>query len=211
VLTSLYVSCITGTQPDLLLLHNPFVYPEGKLKEFWQILEGLVDSGELTASLGVSNFRPQDIEELLSFARIKPVVNQLEFHPWVLNHLDPVLALHEKYGIHTEAYGPLVPVLKAKTGGALGPVLKRISDRLTKETGKDIDPATVLLLWTRAKGVTAVTSSGNDGRIKKLGVTARLPDLLTKEEVEEIEREGRKTHFRSVALRPSLMSTLCRR
>lgn len=48
-----------GRQPDLLLIHNPFVPPEGKLVEFWKILEELKDDGTITASLGVSNFRPQ--------------------------------------------------------------------------------------------------------------------------------------------------------
>lgn len=48
-----------GRQPNLVLIHNPFVPPKGKLVEFWKILEEMKDKGELTASLGVSNFRPQ--------------------------------------------------------------------------------------------------------------------------------------------------------
>lgn len=48
-----------GRQPNLILIHNPFVAPKGKLVEFWKILEDMKDKGELTASLGVSNFRPQ--------------------------------------------------------------------------------------------------------------------------------------------------------
>lgn len=187
-----------GTQPDLLLVHNPFVVPSGQLRPFWQLLESLVDSGELTSSLGVSNFRPQDLTELLSFARIKPVVHQLEFHPWLLAQLDPILAIHEQHGIRTSAYGPLVPVLKSKTGGTLLPVLERIAKRLAEEKGLgEMDPATVLLLWNRAKGVVVVTSSGKEERIRRLGRTARLAaDLLTKEDVEEIDAEGRKVHFR---------------
>lgn len=46
-------------QPDLVLVHSPFVPPKGQLAALWKILEDLKDSGELTASLGVSNFRPQ--------------------------------------------------------------------------------------------------------------------------------------------------------
>ena len=41
-----------------------------------------MDSG-LVRSLGVSNFRRSDVEELLKFCRIKPVINQLEFHPYL--------------------------------------------------------------------------------------------------------------------------------
>lgn len=86
-------------------MHNPFVPPKGKLVEFWKILEQLKDDGTITASLGVSNFRPQvrgmvregglcsplafgradppvapqfqDLEELLPECKYKPVVNQI--------------------------------------------------------------------------------------------------------------------------------------
>lgn len=42
----------------------------------WQVLEDMKDKGELTASLGVSNFRPQDLETLLKACKYKPVVNR---------------------------------------------------------------------------------------------------------------------------------------
>ncbi|GAA6018084.1 hypothetical protein JCM11491_003312 [Sporobolomyces phaffii] len=186
-----------GSQPDLILIHNPFVPPKGKLVEFWKILEDMKDKGELTASLGVSNFRPQDYEELFAGdIKYKPVVNQLEYHPYVLEHLEPVLKIQAEHGILTESYGPLSPLLRHKTGGPIKPILERIASRLAKETGKDVDAAAVLLLWTRAKGVVAVTASGNEGRIKKLAQTQELPDLST-EEVDEIEQAGRKIHFRA--------------
>ncbi|GAA5929255.1 uncharacterized protein JCM15063_004099 [Sporobolomyces koalae] len=185
-----------GTQPDLILIHNPFVPPKGKLVEFWKILEDMKDKGELTASLGVSNFRPQDFDELLPQAKYKPVVNQLEYHPYVLTSLDPVLKIQQEHGIVTESYGPLSPLLRHKTGGPIKPILERIAQRLSKETGKDVDAAAALLLWTRAKGVVAVTASGNEGRIKKLAQVQELPDL-TQEEVDEIEQVGRKIHFRA--------------
>ncbi|MEC7703539.1 MAG: aldo/keto reductase [Pseudomonadota bacterium] len=63
---------------DLYLIHWP--YPE-KTKETWTEMETLHDEG-LTKALGLSNFRKSDIEDILSFARIKPVYNQLELHPY---------------------------------------------------------------------------------------------------------------------------------
>jgi diketogulonate reductase-like aldo/keto reductase len=181
----------------VILIHNPFVPPKGKLVEFWKILEEMKDSGELTASLGVSNFRPQDFKELLSAdIKYKPVCNQLEYHPYVLEALEPVFKIQQEHGILTEAYGPLSPLLRHKTGGPIKPILERIAQRLSKETGKDVDAAAALLLWTRAKGVVAVTASGNEGRIAKLAQTQELPDL-SKEEVEEIEQAGRKVYFRA--------------
>ncbi|KAK4689727.1 hypothetical protein P7C73_g370, partial [Tremellales sp. Uapishka_1] len=185
-----------GSPPDLYLIHNPFLGESGKLGEFWQVLEGLVEDGTLKGtSLGVSNFRPQDLEEVLKVAKIKPVVNQVEYHPYVLEHLDPVTKLQEAHGIIYEAYGPLTPVLRHKTGGPLKPVLEKIAKTLSQETGKEVDEAGVLLLWTRGKGVVAVTSSGKKANIAKMVALDDVRDL-TSAEMAEIEETGRKVHFR---------------
>jgi diketogulonate reductase-like aldo/keto reductase len=86
-----------GTVPDLFLIHNrecslyrrslrrcscaiAYVPPEGKLVEAWQELEALKDEGKLK-SIGVSNFRPQDLELILASAKHKPVVNQVRAPP----------------------------------------------------------------------------------------------------------------------------------
>lgn len=70
--------------PNLLLVHNPLIPEPGHLGEFWGWLEGLVEDGTLKGcSLGVSNFRPKDLEEVLGVARIKPVVNRMSFLGWV--------------------------------------------------------------------------------------------------------------------------------
>ncbi|BGP00321.1 Conjugated polyketone reductase C1 [Rhodotorula toruloides ATCC 204091] len=185
-----------GRQPNLVLIHNPFVPPKGKLVEFWKILEEMKDKGELTASLGVSNFRPQDFEELLPHCKYPPVVNQLEYHPYVLTHLQPVLDIMEKHNIRVESYGGLSPLLRHPTGGPIKPLLEKVAARLSKESGKDVDAAMALILWQRSKGVVVVTASGNAERIEKLSLTQELPDL-TKEDVDEIESVGRKIHYRA--------------
>ncbi|KAF9463997.1 conjugated polyketone reductase C1 [Collybia nuda] len=184
-----------GFIPDLFLIHNPFVAHPGELKAMWNTLEDLKVEGKLK-SIGVSNFRVQDFEAIFDGARFKPVVNQIEFHPYVLSHLEPVLALQAKHGIVTEAFGPLTPVVRHGTGGPLKPILERIAARLTKSTGKDVDTATVLLLWTRAQGVVAVSASGNADRIRGLAEVAKLPDLLEQGEIDEITRVGKTVHFR---------------
>jgi diketogulonate reductase-like aldo/keto reductase len=53
-----------------------FVYVEGTLLETWKELEALKDEGKLK-SIGVSNFRPQDLELLLGSCKHKPVINQV--------------------------------------------------------------------------------------------------------------------------------------
>ena len=65
-----------GFIPDLFLIHNPFVASPGELKALWQIFEALKDEGKLK-SIGVSNFRVQDLEAVLDGAKHKPVVNQV--------------------------------------------------------------------------------------------------------------------------------------
>ena len=68
-----------GFIPNLFLIHNPFIPTKGgmSIAEFWGHLEDLVNDGTLKGcSLGVSNFRPVDLEEVLKVAKIKPVVNR---------------------------------------------------------------------------------------------------------------------------------------
>lgn len=202
-----------GFIPDLYLIHNPFIAAPGELRAMWKILEDLKDEGKLK-SIGVSNFRPQDLGVLLADAKYKPVVNQvisvksifctsnpdvglkLEFHPYTLAHLGPVLALQKEHGIITESYGSLTPLLRHPTGGPLKPVLEKIAARLSQETGKPIDATTVLLLWTRAQNAVVVSASGNPERIAALGELARSPQLLTESDVAEISNVGKTIHFR---------------
>jgi diketogulonate reductase-like aldo/keto reductase len=130
----------------------------------------------------------------------------VEYHPYVLTHLEPLLALQAKHGITVEAYGPLTPILRHSTGGPLKPVLERISSRLTKSTGKNVDLAAVLLLWTRSQGAVAVTASGNADRIKGLAEVAKLPDLLEQSEIDEITRVGKTVHFRHYVREISILA-----
>lgn len=195
-----------GFSPDLYLIHNPFVIePYSDLPAAWKVLEDLKDEGKLK-SIGVSNFRPQDLELILKDAKHKPVVNQVEFHPYVLAHLQPVLDIHKKHGIVTAAYGPLTPLLghRHPTGGPIKPVLARIAQRINSEeagkglpSGFEVDEIAVLLLWTRDSGVITISASGNRDNIKRLGQIAGLPKgLLKSEEMAEIEKVGKGVHFR---------------
>lgn len=120
----------------------------------------------------------------------------MEFHPYLLAHTQPVLDLQEKHGIVTQAYGPLSPVLR-HPGGPLKPVLSRIAKRL------GTDEANVLLKWTTQRGVVAITTSSNEGRIQKMAKASQL-DKLTDEEMAEIDKVGRGVHFRSYAVSSSL-------
>lgn len=91
-----------GSVPDLFLIHNPFIGHEGRILPTWKVMEAMKDEGKLK-SIGVSNFRPQDLKTVLADCKHKPAINQLEFHPMVLKHLEPVLAIHKQHNIVTEA------------------------------------------------------------------------------------------------------------
>merc|ERR1712093_66555 len=186
-----------GGTPELYLIHNPFLDNPDRVLPTWRILEKLKDEGKLK-SIGVSNFRPKDLELILREGKHKPAVNQLEFHPFVLKHLEPVLKIQKEHGIITESYGPLTPTLRhpEKGGGPLAPVLEKVAEAVSKRAGKELDSNAVLLLWCKAHDVVAVTASANAERIKGLAALAKLDVNLTKEEVDEIDAEGSEYHFR---------------
>ena len=61
-------------------INDPFM-PNISIYEFWPKMEGLVEKG-LAKSIGVSNYNFQCLSNLLSFCKIKPVVNEVEFNPY---------------------------------------------------------------------------------------------------------------------------------
>lgn len=88
---------------DLYLIHSPFwAKSEQDLQNSWAEMEALQKAG-LVKTIGVSNYRPQDIEAVLKTAKVKPAVNQIEFHPY-LQRVE-LLECHKKHGIATTAYG----------------------------------------------------------------------------------------------------------
>ncbi|MCO5598904.1 hypothetical protein L7F22_053003 [Adiantum nelumboides] len=103
---------------DLYLLHWPVSaqvgdatdppYQQGKptlrIKEAWQAMESLVEKG-LVHAIGVSNFNISQLEELLSFAKLTPAVNQVELHPFWRQ--DELLQFCQSKNIHVSAHTPL--------------------------------------------------------------------------------------------------------
>jgi diketogulonate reductase-like aldo/keto reductase len=86
---------------DLYLIHWPV---EGKFYDSWRAMEEIYESGRAKA-IGVSNFHKHHIEELLTTAKIKPMVNQIELHP-TLTQVDLRNYL-AKEDIAVEAWSPL--------------------------------------------------------------------------------------------------------
>jgi len=86
---------------DLYLVHWPV---KGKYRETWRAMEKLYSQGKARA-IGVSNFLVHHLQDLLKAAEVVPAVNQVEFHPFLLQR--PLLDFGRANGIRHEAWSPL--------------------------------------------------------------------------------------------------------
>ncbi len=133
---------------DLYLIHWP---GKDKYKETWKALEKLYKDGRVRA-IGVSNFLVHHLEDLISTAEIKPMVNQVEFHPHLTQK--ELLAYCKKEGIQLEAWSPL------KQGQLLNePVLEDLAHKYNKSV------AQVILRWDLQHGVVTIPKSIKEHRI----------------------------------------------
>lgn len=85
---------------DLLLIHWPV---KDCVKYTWQVMEDYVRQGKVR-SIGVSNFNPHHLDDLLAFAEIRPVVNQIEVHPYMSQEEN--IAYNRQLGIQVVSWGP---------------------------------------------------------------------------------------------------------
>ncbi|MDO5759690.1 MAG: aldo/keto reductase [Bacteroidota bacterium] len=137
---------------DLVLIHWPV---EGKIKETWQILEEYIDKG-LIRCIGVSNFNPHHLDDLLEYARIQPVVNQIEVEPYLTQQ--KVVGYTFQKGIQVQAWGPLGQGI---TGVLEDPVIGEIATR----HGKSI--AQVILRWHMQRGLVTIPRCDNDAHTEE--------------------------------------------
>ncbi|TMV45414.1 aldo/keto reductase [Paenibacillus mesophilus] len=153
---------------DLYLIHWPVA---GKYKEAWRALEALYKAGRVKA-IGVSNFQIHHLEDLMNDAEIKPMINQVEFHPFLTQK--ELLRYTKQQGIQLEAWSPLMQ------GQLLdNPVLKEIAVK----HGKSI--AQIILRWDLQHGVITIPKSTKESRIIE---NADLYDFeLTQEEMDRID------------------------
>lgn len=96
---------------DLYLIHWPVpsTFRDdyiAKNAETWRAMETLYNEGKCKA-IGISNFKVHHIDELMQTAKVKPMVNQLEFHPGCGVALKEDIEYCEKLGIVVTGYSPL--------------------------------------------------------------------------------------------------------
>ena len=154
---------------DLVLLHFPFKDYIGAYKD----LEKAYEQGKVK-SIGISNFENQKLEELCDIAKIKPVLNQIELHPYFQQN--ELTKRMEKYNTKIEAWAPL--------GHALTTIFEEETIKKLAEKYKKT-PAQIILRWDIQRGIIAIPKSQKAERIKE---NFEIFDFeMTEEEMKEID------------------------
>jgi len=133
---------------DLYLIHWPV---EGKYKETWKALEKLYKDGRVRA-IGVSNFHVHHLQDLLEDAEIKPMVNQVEYHPRLSQN--ELRSFCKAQGIQLEAWSPLMQ----------GELLdNEVLEEIAKKHNKSV--AQVILRWDLQTEVVTIPKSVKEHRV----------------------------------------------
>ncbi|MGE0979194.1 aldo/keto reductase [Bacillus cereus] len=153
---------------DLYLVHWPV---EGKYKDTWRALETLYNEKRVRA-IGVSNFQIHHLQDVMKDAEIKPMINQVEYHPRLTQK--ELQAFCKEQGIQMEAWSPLMQ------GQLLdNEKLQEIAEKHGKTT------AQVILRWDLQNGVITIPKSTKEHRI--IANADIFNFELTKEDMEKID------------------------
>ena len=134
---------------DLYLIHQPY----GDVHGAWRAMEELHQAGKIRA-IGVSNFHPDRLADLIAFNKVVPAVNQIEvnpFHqqlhavPWMLSR-----------GIQPEAWAPFA---EGKNGLFEHPILTAIGQKYGKSVGQ------VVLRWVFQRGIVSLAKTVRKARM----------------------------------------------
>lgn len=135
---------------DLYLMHWPV---KGKRKDTWKALEKLYADKRVKA-IGVANFLMPFLEEMKTYTNVVPVVNQIEFTPWLF--VKDVMDYCKAKNIQLQSYSPI-------TRG------KKFGDERLQQLCKKYDktPAQIILRWNIEHGVSTIPKSANPMRIEE--------------------------------------------
>lgn len=136
---------------DLYLIHQPYSDVHGA----WRAMEELHEEG-LIKSIGVSNFAPDRLTDLITFNRIKPAVNQVEMHPF-FQQTRNVDFMHES-GVQAESWASFA---EGKNQLFSNPLLSEIGLSHNKSV------AQVVLRWLIQRNVVVIPKSVNLARIRE--------------------------------------------
>jgi diketogulonate reductase-like aldo/keto reductase len=151
---------------DLYLVHWPV---KGKYVQTWKALEKLLADGKVRA-IGVSNFLAHHLEDLMRSSSVPPSVNQVEFHPFLVQ--EELLAFDARARVQHEAWAPL---MRARSLDQ--PVIVEIARKHERT------PAQIVLRWDLQRGVVTIPKSVHRERILE---NSRLFDFTL--EPDEVKR-----------------------
>lgn len=133
---------------DLYLIH----WPKGlRSVESWKALEEIYEKGRVKA-IGISNFLVHHLEDFLPECKIMPAVNQVEFHPELIQ--PDLLEYCQNHGIQLEAWSP---IMKGRVNDI--PVMQALAAKYGKT------PVQIVLRWDIQKGVVTIPKSVTPERI----------------------------------------------
>ena len=136
---------------DLLLLHQPI----GDYYGAYRDLEKLYKEGKAKA-IGVSNFYPDRLVDILQFSNIKPMVNQIEIN--IFNQQIEAKHWADKYGVILEAWAPFA---EGRNSMFSNEVLVKIAAKHNRSV------AQIILRWLYQRGIVSLAKSTHENRIKE--------------------------------------------
>lgn len=160
-------------------------------EETWRAMEKIYEDGKARA-IGVSNWTIKGLEQLLSFAKVKPQVNQIEIHPFLPN--EELVQYCFNHDILPEAYSPLGSQNQVPTTGervSENPTLNEIANRRRHTL------AQVLIAWGLRRGYVVLPKSSNPARIESNFQSITLSD----EDFEAVNKVAHGRHFRFVNMK----------
>ena len=136
---------------DLYMIHWP-APKRGLYTESWRAMEELHEEG-LIKSIGMSNFHTYHLDDIFAMATKKPVINQIEIHPWLTQ--EETTTYNKEHGLVTQAWSPL----------ARGQILDEPTlVGLSEKYGKSV--AQVIIRWHVQRGFAVVPKSVSKHRMK---------------------------------------------
>ena len=168
-------------------------FDDVQIYEFWPKMESLVEKG-LAKSLGVSNYNIQCLSNLLSFCKIRPVMNEVEYHLFYIQK--DLKKFCDSQNIALIAYYPIPRGNGAKTTILDYPEFDIFNNDLIKELSKKYDktPGQIILNWHICQGTIPIPSTSKTWRMKE-----NLESLSFKLEDEDVEILSK--HFKQMSLR----------
>jgi 2,5-diketo-D-gluconate reductase A len=147
-------------QIDLLILHQALPGEFELTIGAYQALEKLLDNGKVRA-IGVSNFMPDHLSQLMEATSIVPAVNQVEVHPYFRQ--SDLLAFNHQHGILSQAWSPIGGITFYRDGSHGSTLADPVIGEIARAHGKT--PAQVMLRWHVQQGRQAIPKSVTPSRI----------------------------------------------